>query len=158
MINLKTSVVRLTPSQENYLKAIYMEVSQNGYAKMSDVANLLSVKKSSVNAALNVLVDKNLINYTPYSQITLTLLGFKSPQEIIKKIEMMYNFLCEILKLSREEAVENSCKIEHVMSEELFQKIKKFYEFTKKIYDNDPNYKKRLDELLSFTCASDPKG
>ncbi|MDR1435568.1 MAG: metal-dependent transcriptional regulator [Puniceicoccales bacterium] len=149
MVNLETARVSLTSSQENYLKTICMEVSQNGYAKMSDIADLLSVKKSSVNAALNVLADKNLINYKPYSQITLTPLGFKKAKEIIKRFEVMYNFFCEILKLSREEAVANSCRMEHAMSEELFRRIDKFCEFTKEVYGNDPNYRKRLDELLS---------
>jgi DtxR family Mn-dependent transcriptional regulator len=149
MVNLETAMVSLTPSQENYLKTIYLEVSQNGYAKMSDIANLLSVKKSSVNAALNVLVNKNLINYTPYSQITLTPDGQENAKEIIEKFEVMYNFFCEILKLPREEAVANSCRIEHTMSDELFQRIGRFCEFTKEVYANDPNYRKRLDNLFS---------
>ncbi|MDR2794486.1 MAG: metal-dependent transcriptional regulator [Holosporaceae bacterium] len=142
-------MISLTPSQENYLKTIYLEVSQNGYAKMSDIANLLSVKKSSVNAALNVLVDKNLINYKPYSQITLTPDGLENAKEIIEKFEVMNNFFCRILKLSKEEAITNSCRIEHVMSEELFRKMSKFCKFTKELYINNPNYKKQLDDLLS---------
>jgi DtxR family Mn-dependent transcriptional regulator len=142
-------VVSLTPSQENYLKTIYLEVSQNGYAKMSDIANLLSVKKSSVNAALSVLVEKNLINYTPYSQITLTSDGLENAKEIIEKFEVMSDFFCKILKLSKEEAIANSCRIEHAMSEELFRKINKFCEFTKKLYATNPDYKKQLDDLLA---------
>jgi DtxR family Mn-dependent transcriptional regulator len=142
-------MVSLTPSQENYLKTIYLEVSQNGYAKMSDVANLLSVKKSSVNAALNVLVEKNLINYTPYSQITLTSDGLENAKEIIEKFEVMSDFFCKILRLSKEEAIANSCRIEHVMSEELFRKMSKFCEFTKELYANNQDYKKQLDDLLA---------
>ncbi|MDR1034689.1 MAG: metal-dependent transcriptional regulator [Holosporales bacterium] len=141
--------VTLTPSQENYLKTIYIKVSQDGYAKMSDIANMLSVQKSSVNTALNILARGGYINYTPYSQITLTELGLDAAKRIIEKFKTMDNFFCNILKLSKEEAATNSCRIEHIISEELFRKISKFFEFTEELYLNDPDYKKKLDDLLS---------
>jgi DtxR family Mn-dependent transcriptional regulator len=141
--------VTLTPSQENYLKTIYIKVSQDGYAKMSDIANMLSVQKSSVNAALNILTSRGYINYTPYSQITLTELGLGTAKKIIEKFKTMDNFFCNILKLSKEEAATNSCRIEHIISEELFRKISKFFEFTEELYLNDLDYRKKLDNLLS---------
>jgi DtxR family Mn-dependent transcriptional regulator len=141
--------VALTPSQENYLKTIYVKVSQDGYAKMSDIASMLSVQKSSVNAALNILASRGYVNYTPYSQITLTALGIDAAERIIEKFKTMDNFFCNILKLSKEEAAANSCRIEHIISEELFRKISKFFEFTEEFYLNDSDYKKKLDNLLS---------
>ncbi|MDR3179452.1 MAG: metal-dependent transcriptional regulator [Holosporaceae bacterium] len=141
-------MTEITPNQENYLKTIYLEVEEKGYAKMSDVAALLSVRKSSVNAALNILADKKLINYTPYAKITLTEIGLKKAREIIKRFETMNNFFLHILKLSREEAIANSCKIEHVMSEALFDRISEFYEFTEEFCKQNPDYKKQLDSLL----------
>jgi Mn-dependent DtxR family transcriptional regulator len=142
-------VVSLTASQENYLKTIYLEVSKNGYAKMSDIATLLSVKKSSVSAALNILVEKGLINYVPYSQITLTAIGLTNAREIIEKFDVMSIFFCKILKLEMGEAITNSCRLEHVMSEELFRRLSKFCKFTEKLYENDVAYRKQLDDLLS---------
>ncbi|MDR0695407.1 MAG: metal-dependent transcriptional regulator [Holosporales bacterium] len=139
----------LTPSQENYLKTIYVRVSQDGYAKMSDIASVLSVKKSSVNAALHILARRGYINYTPYSQVTLTSLGMETAQGIMEKFKIMNDFFCNILKLSEEEAATNSCRIEHTISEELFRKISKFFEFTEKLYLNDQGYKRKLDDLLS---------
>jgi DtxR family Mn-dependent transcriptional regulator len=141
--------VALTPSQENYLKAIYIKVSKDGYAKMSDIANMLSVQKSSVNTALNILAHGGYINYAPYSQITLTELGLDTAKRIIEKFKTMDNFFYNILKLSKEEAATNSCRIEHIISEELFRKISKFFEFTEKLYLDDPNYGEKLDNLLS---------
>lgn len=138
----------LTPSQENYLKTIYIEVSCKGYAKITSIAEILNVKKSSVTSALNILSEKKLVNYTPYSQITLTDQGQKLAKEILKKYEIMINFFTEILKLSHNEAIQNSCKIEHVMSEQLVEKITKFYQFTKEIYENNPKYRNDLDEFL----------
>ncbi|MDR2681482.1 MAG: metal-dependent transcriptional regulator [Holosporaceae bacterium] len=141
-------MTELTPNQENYLKTVYIEVTEKGYAKMSDVAALLSVRKSSVNAALNILADKGLINYTPYTKITLTEIGLEKARKIINRFETMNNFFLHILKLSREESIANSCKIEHVMSETLFNRVQKFYEFTKEFCKKNPDYKKQLDNLL----------
>lgn len=139
----------LTPSQEDYLKTIYTEVTAKGYAKITSIAESLNVKKSSVNSALNILAEKKLVNYAPYAQITLTDEGLKLAKDIIDKYETMINFFSEILKLNHKEAVENSCKIEHVMSEHLFEKITKFYKFTKELYETDPAYRKKLDDFLS---------
>ncbi|MDR3155719.1 MAG: metal-dependent transcriptional regulator [Holosporaceae bacterium] len=142
-------MVDLTPSQENYLKTVYIKASQNGYAKMSDIADLLRVKKSSVNGALNILTDKGLINYVPYSQITLTVAGLAKAEEIMKKFDVMIGFFSNILKLSKEEASANSCRIEHVMSEELFNKMSKFCKFMGGFFADNPDCRKQLDDFLS---------
>jgi DtxR family Mn-dependent transcriptional regulator len=138
----------LTSHQENYLKTIYIETIEKGCAKVSDVAALLEVRKSSVNAALNMLADKKMINYTPYAKITLTEIGLKKAKEIVKRFETMSNFFQHILKLSRREAIANSCKIEHAMSETLFNRISEFYEFTRDFCEQNPDYRRQLDDLM----------
>ena len=75
----------LTQSQEDYLEAIYNEVLAKSSAKVTDISNILGVKKASVTGALNILVSKKLINYSPYSSITLTPKGEALAKEIFKK-------------------------------------------------------------------------
>ncbi|MDR1414135.1 MAG: metal-dependent transcriptional regulator [Puniceicoccales bacterium] len=139
----------LTPSQENYLKEIYLETSARGYAKITDIARALNVKKSSATVALNVLSEKKLINYTPYNQITMTDIGNKIAEALTRKYETMIGFFANILKLKESEAAENSCRMEHIMSEKLFRKMTLFYQFTRELYDNNSDYRKKLDSFLS---------
>lgn len=140
--------MELTASQEDYLKNIYIECSKNGYAKITSIASSMNVKKPSVNTALNILLSKNLVNYKPYSYVTLTEQGTKIAQNILNRYEVMISFFSDILRLNHSEALENSCKIEHVMSEELFNKITNFYKFTKELYNKDKTYRAKLDEFL----------
>lgn len=147
--------MELTASQEDYLKNIYIECSKNGYAKITSIASSMNVKKPSVNTALNILLSKNLVNYKPYSYVTLTEQGTKIAQNILNRYEVMISFFSDILRLNHSEALENSCKIEHVMSEELFNKITNFYKFTKELYNKDKTYRAKLDEFLKNISNQD---
>ena len=68
---------KLSVSLEDYIEEIYIQVLKNGQAKVTDIANELKVKKASVTGALNILSTQKLINYAPYSPITLTSEGEK---------------------------------------------------------------------------------
>ncbi|MDR1401561.1 MAG: metal-dependent transcriptional regulator [Puniceicoccales bacterium] len=144
-----TNFCHLTPSQENYLKEIYLEVTEKGYAKITDIARALNVKKSSATAALNILSEKKLIHHVPYNQITMTDLGSEIAAVLIRRYETMISFFVNILKLKQSEAAENSCRIEHIMSEKLFKKMTLFYQFTKEFYETNSEYRKRLDTFLT---------
>lgn len=63
---------KLSISLEDYIEEIYIQVLDAGHAKVTDIANKLGVKKASVTGAMNILAEKELINYAPYSPITLT--------------------------------------------------------------------------------------
>ena len=68
---------KLSVSLEDYIEEIYNQVLKNGHAKVTAIAGTLKVKKASVTGALNILSEKKLINYAPYSPITLTPEGEK---------------------------------------------------------------------------------
>ena len=63
---------KLSRSQEDYLEEIRNQVIERGFAKVTDISKALNVKKASVTGALNALSARRLINYEPYSKITLT--------------------------------------------------------------------------------------
>lgn len=120
---------KLSSSLEDYLEAIYNEVDKKGFAKVTDISKLLNVKKASVTGALNSLAAKKLINYEPYSSITLTQEGEKAAKEIFEKHRIMTDFFVNILHLSKEEAALNACKMEHIISEEMFKRLTNFSVF-----------------------------
>ena len=76
---------KLSVSLEDYIEEIYMQVLKNGQAKVTAIADAMGVKKASVTGALNILQDKKLINYAPYSPVTLTTEGEKIAKNILKK-------------------------------------------------------------------------
>lgn len=122
---------KLSVSLEDYIEEIYNQVLKNGQAKVTAIAGTLKVKKASVTGALNILAEKKLINYAPYSPITLTPEGEKIAKDILTKHENLSEFFIEVLGIEREEAVETACKMEHIVSDKLFDNMVKLTEYVK---------------------------
>ncbi len=141
---------KLTQSLEDYLETIYVECqkSENKHAKVTDIAKVLEVKKASVTGALNNLKEKGLINYEPYSPITLTAVGEKEAKKILLRHEVMTNFFKNILKLTEEESVKNACAMEHIMTEEMFKRIHSFSHFLQDYAKDNEEFKQKLDVLF----------
>lgn len=132
---------KLSVSLEDYIEEIYNQVLKNGQAKVTAIAGTLNVKKASVTGALNILSEKKLINYAPYSPITLTPEGEKIAKDILTKHENLSEFFMEVLGIEREEAVETACKMEHIVSDKLFDNMVKLTEYVKSdLKDKIKNY------------------
>ena len=137
----------LSHSQEDYLEEIYKQVVQNGFAKVTEISLALNVKKASVTGALNALAAKKLINYEPYSKITLTSEGEIFAKKILHKHENLCEFFENVLGLSKSEASENACRMEHIVSEKLFQKLLKFSDFIQKYSAQNPDFIEKYRKL-----------
>lgn len=122
---------KLSVSLEDYIEEIYNQVLKNGHAKVTAIAGTLNVKKASVTGALNILSEKKLINYAPYAPITLTIEGEKIAKDILTKHENLSEFFMEVLGIEREEALETACKMEHIVSNKLFENMVKLTEYVK---------------------------
>ena len=121
---------------------------KNGFAKVTEISNALNVKKASVTGALNALAQKNLINYEPYSKITMTSKGEISAKKILKKHELLCDFFENVLNLSAEEASINACRMEHVGSETFFTNFVKFSEYIKDFGAKNPDFIKNYKDLI----------
>ena len=97
---------------------------------------------------MNTLCEKNLINYAPYSSITLTPLGEETAKKILLRHEVMTNFLINILDMSKEEAAQNACRLEHVMSEEMFIRIHSFSHFIQDYSSQNKDFKNQIQNLF----------
>ena len=146
--------MRLSESLEDYLEAIYNEVKLKWEAKVTDISNILNVKKASVTGALISLKNKKLINYEPYSSITLTKEGERLAAEIIERHTVMCEFLENILNLPKDEAIENACKMEHIMSEIMFERMTKFSIFVQELCKNSPELKEKILNLYKYFFIS----
>ncbi|MCM8818884.1 MAG: metal-dependent transcriptional regulator [Candidatus Omnitrophica bacterium] len=115
----------LTESLEDYLEAIKILTLDKKITRVKEISELLNVKSSSVVNALNILRKNGYIKQEKYGYIELTSLGNKEATKILRKHKVLTKFLVRILKVSEKVAENDACKIEHVISEEIFKKILK---------------------------------
>ncbi|MDD4327503.1 MAG: metal-dependent transcriptional regulator [Eubacteriales bacterium] len=115
-------------STEMYLETLYILQQEHGHAHVADVANRLNITMPSVSKAMNRLRELKLINKQAYGAITLTKEGETISKRINRKHNMIADYLVKSLKLSREDALENACKIEHVISDSAMNAIMHFLE------------------------------
>lgn len=117
---------KLTASLEDYLEVISNYVDSERNIRAIDISKELNVSRASVTEALKKLALKGFINYGRYDVISLTDSGKKIAQDIVSKHNILQSFFENILGLSENEASENACKIEHVITENAFNKISEF--------------------------------
>ena len=117
--------MKLTNSQEEYLKTIYILEKNNTKVRVTDIAKKLKITKPSVNKAINNLKDLNLINYETYGEITLTKEGKNISKEIIKRQDILKMFLVEVLEIEEKKAEEEAKSMKYSISEETAKKLKR---------------------------------
>ena len=111
-------------SAEDYLEAILTLKQKNGYVRSIDIVNLLGFSKPSVSVAMKKLRESKAIEMDSDGYINLTDEGLKIASKTLEK----HNFIAELLislGVDKEIAYEDSCRIEHDLSEESFQALKR---------------------------------
>lgn len=119
----------LSESLEDYLEAIFHIIAEKQAARAKDISRRLKVAGSSVTGALRSLAEKGLINYAPYDLITLTPAGRKAAEDVVHRHEVLRDFFVNVLAVGYDEADEAACRIEHVISENILERIIRFAEF-----------------------------
>lgn len=119
--------MKINESAENYLETILMIKINKGYVRSVDIANELSFTKASVSVAMKSLREKGYISVDENGYITLIGAGV----EIAEKLYERHNVIAKALialGVNKETAYEDSCKIEHHISSESFEKIKEHFQ------------------------------
>ena len=111
-------------SGENYLETILMLQNKNGSVRSIDIANELEYTKPSISRAMGILRKNGYITMDDGGQILLTELGRKKAEEIYERHLLITKFLMETLGIERQLADKDACRIEHVISQETFDRIK----------------------------------
>lgn len=114
-------------SAENYLETILMLSKVRPVVRSVDIAEELGYKKSSISVAMKNLREKEHITVTKEGFIYLTETGKEIAEMIFERHELLTKWL---VRLGVDEAIasEDACKIEHVLSTESFEAIKKHAE------------------------------
>ena len=112
-------------SAENYLESILVIKGQKGFVRSIDIANDLGVSKPSVSVAMKNFREEGYITVDNDGNIDLTVKGFEIASRVYERHEVISKALMA-LGVCQETATEDSCKIEHVISDETFDRIKDF--------------------------------
>ena len=113
-------------SAENYLEAILMIKNKKGFVRSIDIANELGFSKPSVSVAMKNFREEGYIYVDADGLITLTEKG----ENIALSMYERHNIIAKVLMalgVDEQTAYDDSCRIEHDISQESFEKIKDYF-------------------------------
>ena len=116
--------MKIRQSAEDYLEAMLMMKERHGYIRSIDVAAQLGVTKPSVSYATKRLRENGYITMEPDGLITLTDSGMAIAERIYTRHKLLTKYLTA-LGVDEETAREDACKIEHDISEQTFDAIRR---------------------------------
>ena len=117
--------LRKNESIEDYLECILMLAEKKPVVRGVDIANEMGFKKSSVSVAMKNLREKEHIQVSDEGYITLTPSGKAIAERVYERHKILTGWFVK-LGVDHNIAVEDACRIEHDLSDESFEAIKKF--------------------------------
>lgn len=118
-------IVKIQESAENYLESILKLKETMSRVRAIDIANELNFSKPSISIAMKNLKENGFITISENGSIDLTEKGYLIAKKTYEKEKMITRLLTS-LGVSLEQAQIDACKIEHVLSDESFNAIKKY--------------------------------
>ena len=116
--------MELHESGEMYLETILILKNKFGYVRSIDIANEMGVSKPSVSRAVALLKDNGYISFDPNGMILLTDTGKAVAEKIYDRHTVLTKYFTAI-GVSEDVASKDACKIEHIISDETFNILKK---------------------------------
>ena len=117
----------LHESGQMYLETIYVLSQQHARVRAIDVAEELGFSKPSVSRALGILKRGGYVESDETGSLSLTEAGLEVAKMIYDRHEMLTKLLTK-LGVSVETATEDACRMEHVISHESFEAMRRFAE------------------------------
>ena len=117
----------LQESGEMYLETVYILSKKGGNVRSIDVSEYMGYSKPSVSRAVGILKKGGFLTMEKDGSLILTDLGIESAKKIYERHSTITSLLKK-LDVSPETASMDACKMEHDISDETFEAIKKFLE------------------------------
>ena len=114
----------LRESGENYLETILVLTKRNGRVRSVDVAAELEYSKPSVSRAIGILKKEGLVEVDKAGWIKLTYTGKQRAAAVFDRHNVIAGYLNELLGVDKNTAQEDACRIEHIISEKTYEKMK----------------------------------
>ena len=119
--------MNIRESAENYLETILIIQERNGSVRSIDIANELGFSKPSVSVAMKNLRENGYIIVDDNGFITLTESGFEIADRMYERHRIISQYFM-LLGVDPDTAVKDACRIEHIISTDSFEAIKREYE------------------------------
>lgn len=117
--------MNLHESAEMYLETIYILSLKSNSVRSIDVAEAMCYSKPSVSRAVGLLKEDGYLTAAENGCLILTEKGVKTAKGVFERHNVLTEFLIKI-GVSEENAAADACKIEHIISEETVNAVKKF--------------------------------
>ena len=121
----KVRKLKIQESAENYLETILVLQERKGTVRSIDIVNELGFSKPSVSVAMKNLRENGYIEVDKDGHISLLPLGVEVAKKVYERHKIFTEFLVRI-GVDKETAEEDACKIEHIISDETFEAVKKY--------------------------------
>ncbi|NGP43588.1 transcriptional regulator MntR [Bacillaceae bacterium SIJ1] len=117
-----------TPSMEDYIEQIYILINEKGYARVSDIAEVLEVHPSSVTKMVQRLDKDEYLVYEKYRGLVLTKKGKKIGKRLVFRHELLEDFM-RVIGLDEKKIYNDVEGIEHHISWEAIDRIGDLVEY-----------------------------
>lgn len=114
---------KIQESSEDYLETILILSQKNQYVRSIDIVNELGFSKPSVSVAMKKLRESGDIIMDNNGYISLTDSGMKIAAKVYERHQALTH-LFELLGVGPETASDDACRVEHVISDETFDRLK----------------------------------
>ncbi len=117
--------MKIMESAENYLETILILTNKDKYVRSIDIVAETGYTKPSISRAVKALKESGYISVDEHGYIKLNESGLKIAEKIYERHRLLSKYLMKI-GVSEETALADACRIEHVISEESFERLKEF--------------------------------
>jgi len=113
----------ITHSAAHYLMAIDALREEYGYARVTDVADMLEVSRGAASMSLTQLKKRGWVTEDPHRFLLLTDEGAFMAQLVERNFQLLSKFFQEVLNVPKDVALGDACKMEHLMSLETGRRL-----------------------------------
>jgi DtxR family Mn-dependent transcriptional regulator len=113
----------LTPSVEDYLKAVYRIAAPDRPAPTGEIANLLDLSAASVSGMVKRLTEQGLLEHIPYKGVLLTAEGRRAALRMVRRHRLIESYLVKFLDYSWDAVHEEAERLEHAVSDTLIERM-----------------------------------
>lgn len=131
-----------TPSMEDHIEQIYLLIENKGYARVSDIAEALSVLPSSVTKMVQKLDKDGYLIYEKYRGLTLTSKGQKLGKRLVQRHDLLEQFL-RLIGVDEERIYDDVEGIEHHLSWNSIDRIADLVQ----LLEERPELTKKLEQM-----------
>ena len=123
--------MRTTLTEENYLKALFHLVDNEGKVTINELSKFLNVKMPSVNNMMKKFAEKNWVIYETYKPLIVTGKGKQEAALVVRKHRLTEMFLVKTMNFGWENVHEIAEQLEHVHSQLFFDKMDEILDYPK---------------------------